>query len=205
MPETDSIYIDEREKRVQITLNPTLYPQSAVMRAAYRFTDEFNVIVDGDALSKIFVIIKIKPEDKSGATKEEMEQLANDFFSELIHANVEEMQTRRYADTRNALIGAALRNLMPQITPENLQKIFVQKDENKQKSPFDIIYPYMPKLNCGRCGSNCEEIAKKIASGEDAIDMCVHLKKAEFSVVREELNNALKKLQTAASSRNNLS
>lgn len=111
MPDADSITIDEKNKSARISLNPTLYPQSAVMRAAYRFTDGFDVVVDGDALSKIVVTLKAKPEDKAAATKADIEKLANAFFSELIHANVEELQARRYADTRNALIGAALRNL----------------------------------------------------------------------------------------------
>lgn len=136
MAKPASVSIDEKEKCVNIILNPRLYPQSTVMRASYRFIDDFDVIVDGDPLSKIFVTLKIKPEDKNSATKKEMEQLANTFFSELIHANVEETQARRYADTRNALIGAALRSMMPQVTPEAIAKLgetLTQKKEGEKK------------------------------------------------------------------------
>ncbi len=106
------------------------------MRASYRFIDDFDVIVDGDPLSKIVVTLKIKEEDKKGASKKDMEKLVSTFFSELIHANVEETQARRYADTRNALIGAALRSLMPQVTPEvisELGKTLAQKDSDVKK------------------------------------------------------------------------
>lgn len=123
MPETDSINVDEKNKCIHITLNPTLYPTSVVMRASYRFIDDFDVIVNGDALSKIFVTLTVKEEDKSSATKKELEHLSNAFFSELIHSNVEESQARRYADTRNALIGAALRNMALQITPDTIRKM----------------------------------------------------------------------------------
>lgn len=121
--EQKNIVFDESAKTVKLTLNPRLYPQTVVMRASYRFTDDFDVVVDGDPLSKIFVAIKVRSEDEKTATKEDLEQIANTFFSELIHANVEETQSRRYADTRNALIGAALRNMMPQITPDIISKL----------------------------------------------------------------------------------
>ena len=109
----DTITISEKEKSISLALNPRLYPQTAVMRASYRFIDDFSVIVDGDPLSTIYVTIKAKPEDS--ASYSELEDLAHAFFKELIHANVEETQARRYADTRNALIGAALRSMMPSV------------------------------------------------------------------------------------------
>ncbi len=175
--ESKSIVLDENAKTVKITLNPRLYPQTVVMRASYRFIDDFDVIVDGDPLSKIFVTIKVRSEDEKTSTKGDLEQIANTFFSELIHANVEETQSRRYADTRNALIGAALRNLIPQITPETISNISkkmlntpntsknvkLQKssDEHDDETPFERVYLHMPKLNCGACGANCEQTAKK--------------------------------------------
>lgn len=122
----DNIKIDVKNKAVDICLNPRLYPQSVVMRATYRFIDDFNVIVDGDPLSDIFVRFKIKPGDTAG--KEDMEELVNAFFAELIHANVEETQARRYADTRNALIGAALKNMIP---------LSLQSDANEKEEKDD--------------------------------------------------------------------
>lgn len=131
--DTKCIILDESAKTVRITLNPRLYPQSTVMRAAYRFIDDFDVIVDGDPLSTIFVTLKVKAEDTESTTRKDMEQLANTFFSELIHANVEETQSRRYADTRNALIGAALRNLMVQATPEKIENLGKKQNNSEEK------------------------------------------------------------------------
>ncbi len=147
MPDTDSINIDEKNKCVLITLTPTLYPTSVVMRAAYPFIDDFNVIVDGDALSKIFVTLSVKEDGKKGATKKDLEQLSNAFFTELIHANVEESQARRYADTRNALIGAALRNMMLQMTPDAIRKMseIIEKKNGPKKDAANA-------KECAGCG-----------------------------------------------------
>ncbi len=112
-PGKDTVKINEKKKCIFLSLSPRLYPQTVVMRASYRFIDDFDVIVDGDPLSTIFVTIKAKKEDK--ASYSDLEELASAFFRELIHANVEETQARRYADTRNALIGAALRSMMPTV------------------------------------------------------------------------------------------
>lgn len=131
--ESKNLVLDESAKTVKITLNPRLYPQTVVMRASYRFTDDFDVIVDGDPLSSIFVTLKVKAEDAESTTRKDLEQLENAFFSELIHANVEETQSRRYADTRNALIGAALRNLMIQATPEKIENLGKKQTHSEEK------------------------------------------------------------------------
>lgn len=133
--ETETITIDEKGKSILLAINPRLYPQTAVMRASYRFIDDFSVIVDGDPLSTIYVTIKAKPEDS--ASYSELEELAHAFFKELIHANVEETQARRYADTRNALIGAALRSMAPSVLAKEKEseKAEVQaKDKSDKKA-----------------------------------------------------------------------
>ncbi|MEA3342816.1 MAG: hypothetical protein U9Q92_01495 [archaeon] len=133
-----TVKIDEKKKCVLFALNPRLYPQTVVMRASYRFIDDFDVIVDGDPLSTISVTIKAKKED--GASYSELEELAAAFFRELIHANVEETQARRYADTRNALIGAALRSMMPSVAAKE------KSDEKGTKKPDS------PGKTAGKCG-----------------------------------------------------
>jgi len=122
----ETVKINEKKKSILLALNARLYPQTVVMRASYRFIDDFDVIVDGDPLSTISVIIRAKKEDD--ASYSELEELASAFFRELIHANVEETQARRYADTRNALIGAALKSMMPSVTAK-------EKDYDKQGTP----------------------------------------------------------------------
>lgn len=130
-----NLKIDDTEKTVAITLNPRLYPQSVIMRAAYRFNEGFDVAVDGDPLDKITVTFRIRNEDKAGAKHGDLKELSDAFYSELVHASVEETQARRYADTRNALIGVAVRQLMPiQMDPEVLVraiKTYSKKDEKQ--------------------------------------------------------------------------
>ena len=131
-PGKDTVKINEKKKCILLSLSPRLYPQTVVMRASYRFIDDFDVIVDGDPLSTIFVTIKAKGEDD--ASYSELEELASAFFRELIHANVEETQARRYADTRNALIGAALKSMMPSVTAKEKSG---GKIEQKSESSVD--------------------------------------------------------------------
>ncbi len=134
----ETVKINEKKKCILLALNPRLYPQTVVMRASYRFIDDFDVIVDGDTLSTITVTIRAKKEDD--ASYSELEELASAFFRELIHANVEETQARRYADTRNALIGAALRSMMPAVTA-------------KEKSAKDVERKDDSNNSAGKCGS----------------------------------------------------
>ena len=135
-----TVKINEKKKSILLSLSPRLYPQTVVMRASYRFIDDFDVIVDGDPLSTIFVTIRAKREDD--ASYSDLEELASAFFRELIHANVEETQARRYADTRNALIGAALRSMMPSVTAKEKGG---EKTGQKPESSAKVTD------NCGSC------------------------------------------------------
>ncbi|OYT34270.1 MAG: hypothetical protein B6U87_02275 [Candidatus Aenigmarchaeota archaeon ex4484_52] len=115
-----NIKIDETSKTMSIKINPQLYSSSCVMRASYRFIDDFNVIVDGDPMSELIVCFKPK-EETDNPTKEDWQELINIFYNELIHTSVEEEQARRYADTRNALIGAAMKTII-QVPPNKKQE-----------------------------------------------------------------------------------
>ena len=114
-----NVDFDLSKKVTRINLNSMLYPRTVVMRAAYSFTDSFDVAVEGDDSSSI-VFIRDNGNDK--LTQADFEDIAYRFYSELIHASVEETQARRYADTRNALIGAALKSLFPITGSLNIPK-----------------------------------------------------------------------------------
>lgn len=105
-----NVDIDLKKKIIRINLNTMLYPRTVIMRAAYSFTESFDVGVDGDNSSTV-VLIKVRTGDVK--SHDDFEDIVYRFYSELIHASVEETQARRYADTRNALIGAALRTIIP--------------------------------------------------------------------------------------------
>ncbi|MCK5040391.1 MAG: hypothetical protein KAR87_05480 [Candidatus Aenigmarchaeota archaeon] len=109
--DSENVKIDEKNKTMIVKLNPQLYSSSCVMRASYRFTDDFNVKVDGDPMSELEVCFSPKEEGDS-PTGKDWQDLVDIFYNELIHTNVEEEQARRYADTRNALIGAAMKTII---------------------------------------------------------------------------------------------
>lgn len=115
-----NVSLDKKNGTVKIVLNPRLYSQNVVLRASYRFTEDFDVIVDGDPLTELVVSIKIRKNEKFGV--DDLDSIVNGFFAELIHASVEDLQARRYADTRNALIGAALKSMIPDIQKSNENK-----------------------------------------------------------------------------------
>ena len=123
---SENIQIDEKNKMLIVKINPQLYASSCVMRASYRFTDDFNVKVDGDPMSELIVSFKSKDTEDT-PSKKDFEDLADVFYNELIHTNVEEEQARRYADTRNALIGAAMKTII------NLPEDKAAKDKGKKK------------------------------------------------------------------------
>ena len=107
----ENVNIDKDSKTMTVKLNSQLYSSSCVMRASYRFTDEFNVKVDGDPMSELEVRFSPKEEEDNPSEKD-WQDLVDVFYNELIHTNVEEEQARRYADTRNALIGAAMKTII---------------------------------------------------------------------------------------------
>ena len=47
MMDEKKIIFDKLNKTVTIFLNPQMYSQTIIMRAAYRFIDDFDVKVDG--------------------------------------------------------------------------------------------------------------------------------------------------------------
>lgn len=114
-----SVSIDDSKKVICINLNPMLYPRTVVMRAAYSFTGGFDVAVEGDDSSSVVVI---RDNSNDNLTQSNLEDIVYRFYSELIHASVEETQARRYADTRNALIGAALKSIFPATGSLNISK-----------------------------------------------------------------------------------
>lgn len=127
MSEDKKIKYDVENKSAEILLNPRMYSQLIVMRAAYRFIDDFDVKVDGDPMKEFVVFFKSKTDEKY--TLDDLKALGDAFFTELVHTSVEEAQARRYADIRNALVGAALRNVMPQMDVEKLAEKMTEKNK----------------------------------------------------------------------------
>ena len=121
----ETVLFDEKNGILTLFINPRMYAQTIVMRATYRFIDDFDVKVDGDPMKEFVVVFKSKTDEIH--SMEDLIVLSDSFFTELIHTSVEESQARRYADIRNALVGAALRNMMPPVDVEKLAEKMSEK------------------------------------------------------------------------------
>ena len=122
-----SVLFDEKRGTITILINPRMYSQLIIMRAAYRFIDDFDVKVDGDPMKEFSIFFKLKTNETYNL--DDLKALADAFFTELVHTSVEEAQARRYADIRNALVGAALRNITPNIDVEKLAEKIQEKNK----------------------------------------------------------------------------
>ena len=136
MPEKKKVSFDAQGRIVVVSLNPRLYSQNIIMRAAYRFIDDFDVRVEGDPFSEFKVSFKAKTDEP--VSREDLEALCDAFFTELVHVSVEEVQARRYADIRNALVGAALRNIVPQVDVEKLAEKMREKKGKKEAKSKEV-------------------------------------------------------------------
>ncbi len=97
--------IREEDDNIVITLSPALYPKNVVLRAAYRLLENYVVWVGGDGIES--VVVKIKPQ---GEGKKISKDVIDLFFAELLQANMEETQAKRYADMRRILMELAMRH-----------------------------------------------------------------------------------------------
>ncbi len=97
---------------VKIKLPSTLYSKSTVMRAAYRMLETCRVRVLGDGIEEITV--ELKPPEG-----ENTEELIDAFFAELLQAEMEEMNLRRFGDVRKLLLELAIKGVIPDISKQS--------------------------------------------------------------------------------------
>ncbi len=97
---------------VKIKLPPTLYSKSTVIRAAYRMLNTCRVRVLGDGIEEITV--ELKPHEG-----ENTEDIADAFFAELLQAEMEEMNLRRFGDVRKLLLELAIKGVVPDISKQS--------------------------------------------------------------------------------------
>lgn len=104
MKEKYNFKIDPQQKSVLIEVPTSIYPVSVILHAAYVFIEEAKVIVEEGGDNKI--IVNFIPEGK--VEEKDLEELAYQFNVQLISSFCEEVESRKYAQTRNALMRAAL-------------------------------------------------------------------------------------------------
>jgi His-Xaa-Ser system protein HxsD len=81
-------------KSIYLSVNPKIYPLDVIYSAAYIFTDENYIILDGNPEEEI--LIQIKPKK----TPENMEKIAQEFNNELLNYAAYAAQSQRNASLR---------------------------------------------------------------------------------------------------------
>ena len=92
----------ELEADARIAVSLAFYSRGAILRACYAFTDRADLWVEpaeDDAL--LVAITRQRPED-------ELRTLLGDFFNALVDFQLRDLISRETADTRTALVRAAL-------------------------------------------------------------------------------------------------
>lgn len=99
--------VNLREGSVSIDVKPSISPIPVIMHAAYHFIDDVWVIVRGEPQTAITVTLI--PTHKQAKNQEhELEKLGYQFNVQLISSFLEDLEGRRYAGVRNAIVQAAL-------------------------------------------------------------------------------------------------
>ena len=99
--------VNLKEGSVSIDVKPSISPIPIVMHAAYHFIDDAWIVVGGEPQTAITVtLIPINKEAKN--PKRELEKLGYQFNVQLISSFLEDLEGRRYAGVRNAIVQAAL-------------------------------------------------------------------------------------------------
>ncbi len=127
--------IDKETNSVLISINPKIYPLDIIYSAAYIFTENCYVLLDGNPEDE--VIVELKP--KNDAL--ELEKIAREFNNELITYANYAMQSLKNARIREIILQRALMTNLPRqdSSRDYLEKEAkpwkVEKDEENRDKP----------------------------------------------------------------------
>lgn len=99
---TENFKVDEKRESVLISVNPGLYGLDAIYAAAYKFIDQYYVLIDGDPRDE--VIVSIRP--KKGEI--DFHKVAREFNNELISYMDYFLQVAKTSEIRNLIVKKAL-------------------------------------------------------------------------------------------------
>lgn len=116
--EIDNLTINKKEKFVEISVNPRIYPLTVVMNATYNFMDKANTIVDGDLREEI--IVKLWPLDSDT----DLLRMGKEFNTELVSESVLYRKSSESSTIRNALANTAFN-----VTNNSSEETATCKDE----------------------------------------------------------------------------
>ena len=96
-----NLNLNEKERKVSVSVDTNLYPLDVIYSAAYVFLDKAYILLSGDPKNKVIVELKPKAEY-------DLEILGGEFNNELLsYANYKEM-SRANKDVRHTILQRAL-------------------------------------------------------------------------------------------------
>jgi His-Xaa-Ser system protein HxsD len=99
MPE-QNFELNEKRQTALVSVNPKIYPLSAVFSAAYSMLDKAFVVLDGNPETEI--VVSLKPR-----LNQPLEQLARQFNDELISSAVNQSESKKTRLLRDEIIKQA--------------------------------------------------------------------------------------------------
>lgn len=99
--------VNLKDGSVSIDVKSSISPIPVIMHAAYHFIDDAWVIIGGKPETAIRVTL-IPTHKQAKNHEHELEKLGYQFNVQLISSFLEDLEGRRYAGVRNAIVQAAL-------------------------------------------------------------------------------------------------
>ncbi|MBU4204937.1 hypothetical protein KKH26_02035 [Patescibacteria group bacterium] len=148
----EMLKINEDENCVFISINPKIYPLDVIYTVSYVFLEKAYLILDGEPDKEIIVklIAKIKVD------KEQLRQLGNDFFNELINYGFYKNQSEKNNVIRQILLQKALFGDVGEDEEElgdDLDEIDLEDDLDEIEDPEQIAVPWEEKYGKNKNGN----------------------------------------------------
>ncbi len=131
--------INKSENKIVISVDPNLYSLNSIYGTAYVFLDRAYIYLDGDANKEIYVNLK----GKEKLTREEMENLADEFLNELLNYSLRDQISKNNCKIREYIVGAALIGT----SGESVNKSAELEEEDWKKDPLGIAIPWEEKYS----------------------------------------------------------
>lgn len=120
-----------KNKEIEFKINTKIYSLTAIYQAAYLFLDKVYVFLDGDPQKEIKVIMKAK----QTLTKKDLENIASEFYNELLNQLLREKISQTNAKIREYIVAQALYSAVPNEVDELLKEV---EEEDWQEDPLGI-------------------------------------------------------------------
>ncbi len=160
--------VNARKNEIKWDIGTSTYPMDAVYGASYVFLDRCYVYLDKTADRRIVIVLRGKePLDRG-----ELERLAGDFSSELLHQVLRTRIAKRTGKVREMIIGRALWSAEGPTDDYGFDDDFddLGDDDDYLDDPLGIAVPWEEKYGSdqGLDAQEDQQQAKEPEPGQDA-------------------------------------